>query len=318
VRASRLLSILLTLQAQRTVTAEALAAQFEVSIRTIYRDIDELSASGIPVVADRGPGGGFQLADGYRTQLTGLTANEASSILLAGLPGPAADLGLTDALESAERKVLAALPSAHAARAIHARQRVLLDPLDWYRRVERPAHLADVAAAVWAQTRLSVRYDSWTTTSTVVIDPLGLVIKAGVWYLVARRTQAVRTYKVSQIVECTRLDQRFTAPESFNLADYWAETLVRFERSLQRGVATVRVSGAALSRIERLGADAAEAIRAAPADRHGWRTASIPIEGLEHAAIELLGFGPWIRVITPFALVRRVRTLARKVAAAHA
>lgn len=314
-RASRLLSILLTLQAQRTVTAEALAAQFEVSIRTIYRDIDELSASGIPVLADRGPGGGFQLADGYRTQLTGLTAPEASSLLLAGLPGPAADLGLTDALVSAERKVLAALPTAQAARALHSRHRVLLDPLDWYRRVERPAHLADVAAAVWAQTRLSVRYDGWTTTSTVVLDPLGLVIKAGVWYLVARRAQKIRTYKVSQIVECTRLTESFVMPESFHLADHWAHELVRFEKSLQRGAATIRVSSGALSRIERLGADAAGLIRAAPADRHGWRTATIPIEGLEHAAIEMLGFGPWIRVLAPPTLARRVRTLARKVAA---
>ena len=304
----------MTLQVRGCVTADALAEEFEVSVRTIYRDVDELSASGVPVVADRGPGGGFQLADGYRTQLTGLTPHEATSLLLAGLPGPAADLGLAGALASAERKVLAALPSGQATRARHLQQRVLLDPLDWYRRVERPRYLSEVAGAVWAQTRLSVGYDGWTTTSTGVIDPFGLVIKAGVWYLVARRKQAIRTFKVSQILECTPLTDTFVVPATFHLAQHWAAELARFEQGLRQGRATIRVAKAALSRIERLGADAVDAVRGAQPDRHGWRTAPIPIESIDHAAVELLGFGPWVRVVEPRPLADRVRTLARRVA----
>jgi predicted DNA-binding transcriptional regulator YafY len=159
-----------------------------------------------------------------------------------------------------------------------------------------------------------VRYDSWTATSTSVIDPFGLVIKAGVWYLVARRKQTIRTYKVSQIVECTRLADGFTVPAAFHLARHWTDQLARFERSLQQGRATIRVAKAGLSRIERLGADAAESIRSAEPDRHGWRTATIPIESIDHAAIELLGFGPWLRVMEPRALAKRVRSLARQVA----
>lgn len=305
----------MTLQARGRVTAESLAADFEVSVRTIYRDIDELSGSGVPVVADRGPGGGFQLSEGYRTQLTGLSTAEASALLLAGMPGPAADLGLDSALASAERKFLAALPDAQAGRAIDARRRVLLDPLDWYRRVERPRFLSEIADAVWTETRVSVRYESWTTTRTHTLDPFGLVIKAGVWYVVARSNQSIRTFRVSQIHEVQPLDEPFAVPRTFNLARHWADEVARFEKGLQRERATIRVAPGAMSRIERLGADAAEAVRAAAPDRHGWRSAEIPTESLDHAAMELLGFGPFVRVVDPPALRRRVRALARAVLA---
>ncbi|HXA35313.1 MAG TPA: YafY family protein [Steroidobacteraceae bacterium] len=316
-RASRLISILMTLQTRGRVTAEALAAEFEVSVRTIYRDVDELSASGVPVYADRGPGGGFQLREGYRTRLTGLTPDEADTLLLTGLSGPAGDLGLAPAMISAERKILAALPASHAARAIQARRRVLLDPSDWYRRVERASFLPMVAQAVWAQTRLSVRYQSWTGRKMRVLEPWGLVIKAGIWYVVGCVNQSIRTFRVGKIEELKTLSERFEVPADFDLASHWVTELRRFERELQRAWATVRVAPPAMSRIERLGADAAEAIQAAPADTSGRRTAIIPIEGIAHAAIELLGFGTWIEVIKPAALRRRVHELGAHVARLH-
>lgn len=303
----------MTLQARGRVTAEALAAEFEVSLRTIYRDVDELSASGVPVIADRGPGGGFQLREGYRTHLTGLTPQEATTVLLAGLPGPAADLGLTDALMSAERKILAALPAQQSARALDVRQRVLLDPLDWYRRIERPRHLAAVAEALWSHARVSVQYESWTANTMQTLEPLGLVIKAGVWYLVARSRSRIRTYRVSRIQTCRVLPGTFEVPADFQLATHWAAELARFEQSLKRELATIAVGPRALSRVERLGADAAETIRAAAVDRRGWRTATIPIESTDHAAMELLGFGRNVRVISPPALRRTMGKLANAV-----
>ena len=136
-RASRLLSILLMLQTRGRLTADQLAATFEVSVRTVYRDIEQLSAAGVPVYADRGPGGGFQLLDGFRTKLTGLTEHEAESLFLSGLPGPATQLGLADQLLSAQLKLTAALPERSRAGAQKIAQRFHLDPVDWFRtRVE--------------------------------------------------------------------------------------------------------------------------------------------------------------------------------------
>ena len=310
-RASRLVSILMSLQTRGCVTAEALAAEFEVSVRTIYRDIDELSAAGIPVYADRGPGGGFRLREGYRTELTGLTPDEADTLLLAGLAG---DLGLGSAMRSAERKLLAALPANLAARAVHTRRRVLLDPADWYRRLDRPPFLTQVSKAVWAQNKLQVRYQSWAGRRKEILEPWGLVIKGGVWYLVARVGDGLRTYRVGQIEEVETLSDRFDMPTDFDLVSHWVIELRRFEKELQRGHATVRVAPPAMSRIERLGADAADAIRAAPLDASGRRTAVIPIEGVDHAAIELLGFGAWVEVIKPALLRRRLGDLVAQVA----
>lgn len=313
-RASRLLSILMILQARGRVTAEEMASEFEVSVRTVYRDVDELSASGVPVQADRGPGGGFKLQDGYRTQLTGLDPDEADALPLAGLPGPAGDLGFGSAMASAERKVLAALPSGQAARAHLTRRRVLLDPLDWYRRVERPRFPRGVARALWNQAPIRVRYESWRGATNKTLEPFGLVIKGGIWYLVARRKGILGTYRVGQITEMRALEGRFDVPARFHLARHWFAELERFENELVRGRATIRVSPPAMSRIERLGADAAEAVRAGKPDRLGRRSALIPIEGIEHAAIELLGLGPHVEVLGPAELVKRVKALAAKVA----
>jgi predicted DNA-binding transcriptional regulator YafY len=166
VRASRLMSILMLLQLRQRLTADELAAEFGVSVRTIYRDVDELSAAGIPVQADRGPGGGFQLVDGYRTRLTGLTAFEAEALLMIGLPEPAAALGLGSAAAGAQAKVLASLPQASLAGAGRLAARFHLDPVDWYRAAPPVDHLPELARAVLAQQRVAVTYESWTARAT--------------------------------------------------------------------------------------------------------------------------------------------------------
>ena len=312
-RANRLLSILLLLQSRGRLTAQALAAEFEVSVRTVYRDIDELSAAGVPVYADRGPGGGFALLDGYRTRLTGMTASEAETLLLAGLPGPAADLGLAEPLAAARLKLLAAVPQAAGEGAARVGDRFHLDPVDWYRRAEPPLHLPAIARAVWGQRRLVIRYESWSATVRRTVDPLGLVLKAGAWYLMARIGTGVRTYKVAKVLDLDVLPDGFDYPAGFDLAAQWQESLQRFAKELRRAEAVLRVSPEALPLLDRLGADAVEAVQQAEPDGEGWRRATVPIEGVGHAARLLLGFTDTIEVLDPPELRRALAEGARRV-----
>jgi predicted DNA-binding transcriptional regulator YafY len=316
-RADRLLSILIRLQLRGRLTAQALADEFEVSIRTIYRDIDDLSASGVPVYADRGPGGGFRLLDGYRTRLTGLTAGEADTLLLAGLPGPAGDLGLAAPLATARLKLLAAISPAASERAARIGERLHLDPLDWYRRATPPAHLAAIAQAIWNERRLAIRYESWSATVNRKVDPLGLVLKAGVWYLVARAGRDIRTYKIAKVLELRSLDESFAYPADFDLAAHWRRELKRFEAGLRKSEATLRVSPAAMTWLDRLGADTAEAVLQTQPDARGWRRATVPIESIDHAARLLLGFVDDIEVLAPSGLRRALAARARRVAALY-
>ncbi len=316
-RANRLLSILIRLQLRGRLTARALAGEFEVSERTIYRDIDELSASGVPVSADRGPGGGFQLLGGYQTRLTGLTETEAESLLLAGLPGPAANLGLGDAVAMSRLKLLAAAGPAAGTAAARVGERFHLDPHDWYREAPVPVHLRAIATAVWAGHRIAIRYESWSGTVERTLNPLGLVLKAGTWYLVARAARSIRTYKVANVRRLRVRDETFTYPPDFNLAGYWQKALKRFEASLRRGTARLRVSPAALSTLDRLGTEAAGRILQAEPDAEGWREATIDIESIGHAAGLLLGFGDEIEVLTPPELRRALAERAARTAALY-
>ena len=318
-RADRLLSMLILLQLRGRVTAQAFADEFDVSVRTIYRDVDGLSAAGVPVYADRGPGGGFALLDGYQTRLTGLTATEAEALPLAGLVGLAADLGLAEPLAAGQRKLLAAMSPTASDGAARVGGRFHLDPVDWYRRVSPSAHLRAIAQAVWSSTRLHIRYESWSQTVRRTLDPLGLVAKAGAWYLVARTDGgSVRTYKVAKVLELTVLGDRFAYPSGFDLARHWRSDLERFERGLLQGEATLRVSAAALPNVERLGAAAAEAVLAATAGADGWRRVVIPIESVSHAAGLLLGFTDAVEVLTPPELREELAQRAGRVVALYA
>src|SRR3954468_19720380 len=168
------------------MTAQALADELEVSVRTVYRDVESLSAAGVPVYADRGPAGGYRLVDGYRTRLTGLTTAEAESLFLTGMPTQAAELGLGEVLAAAQLKLMAALPPALRDRAGAIRERFMLDAPGWFRDQRSPPLLAVVADAVWEQRRLAVRYTRWDRSEVDrELAPLGLVLKNGTWYLVA-------------------------------------------------------------------------------------------------------------------------------------
>jgi predicted DNA-binding transcriptional regulator YafY len=314
-RASRLLAILMLLQTRGRMTAEALASEFEVSVRTIYRDVDQLSAADVPIYADRGPNGGFALLDGYRTKLTGLTPAEAETLFLAGLPGPAAELGLGGVLAAAQLKLTAALPERARASARRIAERVHLDPVGWFRSAEEARLLPAIAQAVWDETCLDVRYRMRAGSVSRRLKPLGLVLKAGVWYLVAQVGEQTRTYRVSHMLEATPSVERFARPRDFDLAVTWAGAARAYERGVYRDKAVLRASPAGMRRLELMGAPVSRAAAgtAGPPDSKGRRRVTIPIESVERAATDLIGLGTEIEVLGPAALRRRIADLARAV-----
>ncbi len=311
-RASRLLQILLLLQTRGRMTAEALAGEFEVSVRTVYRDVDQLSAAGVPVYADRGRNGGFTLLDGYRTRLTGLDAAEAESLFLAGLPGAAEDLGFSEALIGARLKLLAALPAESRESAERIGARFHLDPMGWYRSSETADLLPAVAQAVWTARRIRVRYESWNDTVDRDLAPLGLVMKAGVWYLVAAVGDAPRTYRLSNILSLEP-GEAFVRPPNFELSAYWAAQSVRFEESLIQGEARLSATARGLRRLAEIGSAQARAARAAAPGE----VFTIPIESIDHAAAELLRCGADVEVLSPPELRARMAEQARALSAIY-
>ena len=319
-RASRLISILLLLQTRGRVTAQELADELEVSVRTVYRDVEELSASGIPVYSERGVHGGFQLVEGYRTRLTGLTPQEAEALFLSGYPGPAAQLGLGTVLAAAQLKVLAALPPELRSRASRIRQRFHLDAPGWFQESESAAHLQPIAEAVWSDRRLHMRYRRGADDGLVVervVDPLGVVLKGGVWYLVGRADGDFRTYRVSRIVDLELLDEGFARPDDFELAGYWDCSVAAYEASLPSFETVVRIRAEAIWKLEQsLGVATARAavIVAGEADESGWLTLTLTLEDMWHAEVRILPLGADAEVVSPAELRDRIAATAGEMA----
>ncbi len=332
-RASRLLAILMLLQSRGRLSAQALAAALEVSVRTIYRDVDGLSAAGIPVYALTGRHGGVCLREGWRTQLTGLTAPEARAVFFTGLPGPAAQLGMREALGLAQLKLLAALPLDARADAQRAAQRFHLDPADWFTQAEPAPLLQAVAQAVWEGRRIAVRYQSWQRTAEHVLEPLGLVLKAGSWYLAARRaatgldgvtprgrgdrTAARRdepaVWRLAAIETLQPLAETFVPPARFQLAAWWREATTRFESGVYTAHAVLRLDERGFERLCRFSPQVRRAAEdsAEPAAPDGFVRVTVPIESIEHAAREMLSLGEHVYVDEPAPLRQRLAQSAR-------
>jgi predicted DNA-binding transcriptional regulator YafY len=314
--------MLLMLQVKGRITAQALADEFDVSIRTVYRDIDQLSAAGVPVYADRGPGGGFALLDGYRAKLTGITKAEAETLSIAGLAGAASDLGLSEQLRAAQLKLVTALPDA-APDSSRIGSRVHVDPVGWYQRPSPTPWLTTLAGAVWDQKRVTMQYNNWSGRDdhegARVRDPLGLVLKGGEWYLVTRVRTQLRTYRVSSITQLTVHDETFERPDDFDLREEWNAAVAVFEKSLLKYTARLRVSPEGMTRLHRLGAAAVEQAQIMPpSGSDGWREVSLPVEQFSFAAEQLLGFASHVQVLEPPELRERLRTLGEQIAALNA
>ena len=315
-RASRLVSLLLLLQTRHQMTAAELAAELEVSERTIHRDVEALSEAGVPIFAARGPHGGIRLVDGYRTRLTGMTPDEAQALFLSGLPGPAAELGLGTVMAAARLKVLAALPPELRARASRLVERFHLDAAGWFHAAEPAPYLAVLSEAVWESVRVEVEYTRPDRQVTRTLEPLGLVIKGGVWYLVARADDQVRTYRVSRVTGARLLDERFERPDSFDLAAYWAESSAAYERDVPRIAVTVRLPADRLERLAgRIGDRGMErAERLDVDDPEGWLHLVLHLDWPDEAPEILLGMGADLEVLEPVDVRERIVTLASDIA----
>ena len=300
-RASRLVNLLLLLQSRGGLTAAQLARELEVSVRTVHRDVEELSAAGVPIFAERGPLGGVRLIDGYCTRLTGMTADEAEALFLAGLPGPAAQLGLGTVVAAAQLKVMAALPPELRSRATRLVQRFHLDAAGWFQAAEPVPHLATLSAAVWDGRLIRIAYGRPTGPVERTIGPLGLVLKGGVWYVIGLADGQIRTYRASRVLEATPLDEPAERPDGFDLAAYWGESTAAYERDTPTVEIVVRIAAERTWRIAdvfgRATLDAAE--RLDEPDPDGWLRLRMKVSWPEEVPSRLLAVGSSIEVLEP-------------------
>ena len=313
-RGDRLLSILLLLQTNRRMTARQLAGRLEVSERTILRDMDALSGSGVPVVAGRGVGGGWSLLDGFETRLTGLKAREIQSLFLSPPPGLLADLGLAQEGAIALAKLRAALPAGARPEAEFAARRILVDTRGWRDPGESVACLPVLLDALWRGRRVRFVYaGALHAAGERTADPLGLVAKGAAWYLIADTGAGARTYRVSRMREAQVLAEAAApVPMDFDLAAYWRASVAEFRQALPRYEAAFLVEPAVMRWVKYRGWRLLE--EKPSGDRIAIR---LRFDAEEEAVQFALSFGADLAVQEPAALRRRVLASARAICRAY-
>jgi predicted DNA-binding transcriptional regulator YafY len=320
-KSDRLLSILLLLQTRGQVPASELALRLEVSVRTIFRDVEALSTSGVPVYAERGRNGGITLLPGYRTDVTGLTADEARALFVLVTERAHADLGLGQAIGSALRKVMAALPAPFRGDADLASRRILIDPVRW-RTSPRPSavDLGVLQAAVFNDRRLKLRYrhgrDAQVRSYT--LDPYGLVSKAGAWYLVADHRGQPMMLRWDRMLSASLVDEPVHRRDGVELADVWKVLAKGIDQIPAPVQVVVRVQRAVLARFLRY--HEADLAAPAPALEEAESEAGSDGEPVElelrfpalRSAEQLLVFGPAVEVLEPAELRKVLAARARE------
>ncbi|MDT0267415.1 WYL domain-containing protein [Streptomyces sp. DSM 44915] len=334
-RAARLIRMAFLIQLNPGLTAAALAREVDVSERTVIRDIQALQEAGIPVRSERGRFGGYYLQAGYRTRLATLHPTEAETLFLSGLPTALQDLGLADAADTARLKLTATLLPAVRAAAESSTRRFHLDAPAWFREPTTPHLLPELARAVWADRTVELTYarpardHAPPTAVSRLVEPYGLVLKAGVWYLVGRlheerpgRAGAWRTYRVDRVTALTTLPEAepFTRDAAFDLATHWAAHAARFARTLLRTTVSLRLTEAGLRRlpavVDEAGAEEALAGASQP-DAHGLVTLDLPTESPDVALDQLSRLGADVEVLAPAGLRARFRERALALAALY-
>jgi predicted DNA-binding transcriptional regulator YafY len=313
VKADRLISLLLLLQSGRRRTARLLAEALEVSERTIYRDVDALGAAGVPVYAERGPDGGIALADGYRRALTHFNEDEIRSLFVSGA-SPLADLGMENGFERALEKLHGGLADVQRRAADKSRSRIHLDQRRWNQGEPPRELLTSLRRAVWDDRRVRIRYEDRNRKATTrTVDPLGLVSKAGVWYLIARSSDAheMRTFRVERLRAIEELPTRFERPAGFDLERYWSETSAKIAQSSPDYHVTLRAVVEDLDTVTMYWA-----CEMLERDEHSG-TVRVAFPGPEAALFQIIAWGAKVIIVDPCDLRALVVARAREALAHH-
>jgi len=312
-RADRLISILLLLQNKGKLTTKALAKELEVTGRTIHRDMEALSAAGIPVVADRGKSGGWRLLEQYRTNLTGLKANELKSLLISPSFQMLTDLGLAKDWHEARQKILASIPSSLKSYSHDIWNRIHVDTTAWRQSSEKIESFKILQEAIWDEKALQIEYERADGEYLErVVNPLGLVAKGSTWYLIASSNKKVRNYRASRIKSVKLTKETFSRPNDFNLAQYWSDSTQEFIKSLPKYEVDVEISSSIVQRIKFTGRFVQIVQIDAPSE-NGWISANLCFDTEQEALEYILGFGNQIRIIQPNELKQTIYDMAKSV-----
>jgi len=315
-RADRLLSLLMILQTQGRQTAKSLAEELEVSERTIYRDITALSISGVPVYCERGPGGGVELIESYRTNLTGLSRQEVQALFMLSIPAPMMELGVSQEMKAALLKLSAALPSTLKQAEGSVRQRVYIDNQKDEGTDELVPFLHQIYDAVWEDRKLNlqVRY-FFGVISEQIVNPYGLVSKGGRWYLVFEYDGNMLVYSLSSFHNIQLLEETFERDPSFNLANFWTNWWNNYGKESTGYKVKLRVFDGAVSYLPWFfGSKIKEVLERSPVDEEGQKMIEISFPSLYHARDRIMGLGRAVEVIEPLALRMSVADYGAQIA----
>lgn len=303
-RAGRLIAILLWMQNNGKMTSKELAEKLEISERTIIRDMESLSEAGIPVYAERGVHGGWVLSEGYRTNLTGMHADELVSVIVGSSSALLSDLGIKSHYEAAIHKILAAAPADISKGAYLMRQKIHIDGAGWHQMEESLPFLSVVQEAVWEERLLQIRYHREDSIAERIVNPLGLVAKRNVWYLIGEVNGEKRTYRISRLMDAVMLEERFERPANFDLAEYWEQSIGEFKQSLPQYPAVITLHEAVLNRLSK--ERYVKIVESSPSQKMNWLTARVEFQALESACEIALSFGSRMEVVEPAELRQKV------------
>ncbi|WP_339287430.1 YafY family protein [Paenibacillus sp. FSL E2-0201] len=314
-RADRLLSILLLLQKRGKMTSRELAQTLEVSERTVFRDMEALSASGIPIVAERGREGGWMLTEGYRTSLTGMKPQEIGSLLLSTDSSIMKDLGIQDDFSSAVLKLEVASSHRTSNPANYLSQRIHIDGASWHPSDETYPFLSVLQRALWEDRKVKITYLRNDETKVRMIEPLGLVAKRGVWYVVANIGDELRTFRVSRLINVEETNERFNRPDEFDLKHYWEESTTAFKAALPKYPVKLRVRTSVLKELQRERFVSIHMIE--PSSNAEWVNVEAEFNTIESACRIILSFSPSVIVLSPQELLEMVKSAIAKISAIY-